>query len=111
MPNIDAPSGFRPVRRQSGLPLGTLMKAYIPASDGTAVFIGDMIKHNSTSGAAGTVVQGEDMEGVPQVIRAVIADVNVIAATTSAVLGVVVGFKPDPSNLMLKHRAASTDRI
>jgi hypothetical protein len=101
------------------MPLGGFQKAYIPSSDSTAVFIGDLVKVNGASGAAGTVIQGEDLEGVPQVIRAAIADWDNVpidgtpgdATTIGAVFGVVVGFKPDPSNLMLKHRAASTDRI
>lgn len=112
MPNVDAPSGFRPVRRLSGLPLGALFKAYIPSSDSTAVFIGDLVKFDGSSGAAGLVVQGEDLEGVPSVIRAAIGDWDALGTDNHAVIaGVVVGFKPDPDNLMYKHRAASTNRI
>lgn len=111
MPNVDAPSGFRPVRRQSGLPLGGFMKFYIPSSDSTAVFVGDLVKVNGASGSAGTVIQGEDMEGVPQVIRAALTDWDVAGTDAVSLAGVVVGFKPDPDNLMNKHRAASTNRI
>ena len=113
MPNVDAPSGFRPVRRISGLPLGAMYKAYIPSSDGTAVFIGDLVKFNGESGAAGTVIQGEDMEGVPQVIRAAITDFDVLGTdNVNAICGVVVGFKPNPdTSLMYKHRPASTNAI
>ena len=111
MPNIDAPSGFRPVRRQSGLPLGGFIKAYIPASDGTATFIGDVVKFNGESGAAGAVVQGEDMEGVMQVIRAAIADFDVVGTDAMSIVGVVVGVKPNPDSLMTKHRLASTAQI
>lgn len=119
MPNIDAPSGFRPVRRASGLPLGGFYKAYVPASDGTAIFLGDLVKVNGESGAAGTVVQGEDMEGVPQVIRAAITDFDAVpidgtagdSTAINAIAGVVVGVKPSADNLMLKHRAASTAQI
>jgi hypothetical protein len=119
MPNIDAPSGFRPVGRTSGLALGALQKAYIPSSDGTAVFVGDLVKVNGSSGAAGTVVQGEDMEGVAQVIRAPITDWDAVpidgtagdSTAIGSIAGVVIGFKPTPDNLMLKHRAASTERI
>jgi hypothetical protein len=110
MANLDTPFGFKPVRRLDGQKMGTLTKAYIPASDGTAVFVGDCVKHAGTSGAAGLVVQGEVLEGVPAVIRAAESDFD--AASEAGVLfGVVVGFKPDPDNLMRKHRAASTNRI
>jgi hypothetical protein len=112
MPNLDAPAGFRPVRRISGLPLGGFFKAYVPSSDGTAIFIGDVVKFDGSSGAAGTVVAGEDLEGVPSVVRAAIGDWDALGTDNQAVIaGVVVGFKPDPDNLMLKHRAASTNRI
>lgn len=112
MPNVDAPSGFRPVRRISGSPLGAMYKAYIPSSDGTAVFIGDLVKFDGSSGAAGLTIAGEDMEGVPSVVRAAITDFDVLGTdNVNAIAGVVVGFKSDPDNLMLKHRAASTNRI
>jgi len=112
MANRDAPSGFRPVRRVSGLPLGAVQKVYIPVADGTAVFVGDLVKYEDTGGAAGLRVQGENMEGVPAVIRAAITDFDVLGTDeTCDVMGVVVGFKPDADNLMNKHRAASTARI
>lgn len=111
MANVDSPSGFRPVRRVSGLPVGGFFKAYVPATDGTAIFIGDVVKFNGESGAAGTVVQGEDVEGVMQVIRAAITDFDVVGTDANQIVGVVVGVKPNPDNLMLKHRAASTAQI
>lgn len=119
MPNVDSPSGFRPVRRTSGQAVGAYSKYYVPASDGTAIFVGDLVAFNGSSGAAGTVVQGEDMEGVAQVIRSAIADWDAVpidgtpgdATTIGAIAGVVVGVKPNPDNLMLKHRAASTAQI
>lgn len=113
MPNVDAPAGFRPVRRMSGLPLGGFFKAYIPSSDGTAVFIGDLVKFDGSSGAAGLVVQGEDLEGVPSVVRAAITDFDALGTDNqAAIAGVVVGFKPNPdTSLMYKHRPASTNAI
>ena len=112
MANRDAPSGLRPVRRISGLPLGAVQKVYIAVGDGTATFVGDVVKYADAGGAAGLRVQGEDMEGVPTVIRAAIGDFDVVGTDNMMdILGVVVGFKPDPDNLMNKHRAASTARI
>lgn len=101
-----APKGFVPLRTMNGSPYdGKVVMAYIPASDGTATFVGDVVKHNGTSGAAGKVINGLNMEGVPQVI--------VVASGTAGqdIFGVVVGFLPDPTDLTKKHRAASTDRV
>ncbi len=112
MANRDAPSGFRPVRRVSGLPMGAVQKVYIAAAEGTATFIGDVVMYADTGGAAGLRIQGEDMEGVPTVLRAAITDFDVLGTDNMVdVMGVVVGFKPDADNLLLKHRAASTARI
>lgn len=112
MPNIDAPLGFRPIRRLSGLPMPAFFKAYIPSGDSTAVFLGDVVKFDGSSGAAGLRVQGEDLEGVPSVIRAPIGDWDLLSTDNhNAIAGVVVGFKPDPDALMNKYRAASTNRI
>lgn len=110
MPNINSPFGFKPVRRIDGQPMGTLTKVFIPSTDATAVFVGDVVKHAGTAGASGTVKFGEDLEGVPYVTKAAEADFDA-AAEAGVLFGVVVGFKPTPDNLMLKHRPASTDRI
>lgn len=106
MANINAPKGLVPKRHLDGSAWnGQYMTAYIPASDGTATFIGDVVIHNSTSGAAGLVVNGQDLEGVPQVIR------FAVGTAGQNYFGVVVGFAPDPTSLITKHRAASTNRI
>ena len=48
-----APFGFRPVRTLSGAPWsGSIMQVLIPASDGSAVFVGDLLKQTSDGGAA-----------------------------------------------------------
>lgn len=108
MPNIDAPKGFWPIRRKDGSPWTGECELYlIPASDGTAVFIGDVVVHGGTSGTAGQVVGGMDVEGMPTVTRAT------TGATGQNIVGVVVGFKVDPAvqSSGAKHRAASTARI
>jgi hypothetical protein len=104
MPNINAPSGLKPLRHLDGLPVtGALTKVFIPASDGVAVFIGDIVQYTGLSAIAGTIKFGEDVSGIPQVTRS--------TAVAAAWAGVVVGFKVNPDNLMQKHRAANTDRI
>lgn len=88
--------GFRPVKSIGGEPFeGGFNMYFIPASDGTAVYKGDMVK------LAG---DADSTTGVPTVARASTTDVPL--------LGVVVGFAPDPTNLNIggTYRAASTAR-
>jgi hypothetical protein len=92
MANADAPFGARPVRHMNGSPYnGATMRCFVPASDGTALFIGDAVK---SAGSA-------DADGVPTAIR---------AAAGNTILGIVVSFEADSDNLSLKHREASTAR-
>ena len=106
MANINAPKGFVPIRHMDGSPWNGQTKMFlIPSSYGTAVFVGDLVKLAGSSGAAGTVVAGMDCEGMP---TAIIASAG---TTGQDLLGPVVGFLVDPTNLTLKHRAASTNRI
>jgi len=64
---------------------------YVPASDGTAIFVGDLVK------LAGTV-DGNGIRAVAQ------------AAATQACVGVVVGIVPSMTNLDTpQYRAASTE--
>ncbi len=93
MANINKPFGLRPVRHFSGAPWNGATELYsIPAGDGTAVFVGDIVKPGSSSDAA----------GIPDCIQA--------AAGDTLLLGVVVGIVPDYSNLGLLNRAVSTLR-
>lgn len=106
MANINAPKGFIPVRHMNGSAWNGLTKMFlIPSSDATAVFVGDLVKHAGSSGAAGTVVSGVDCEGIPT------ATLATAGTTGQDLLGAVVGFLVDPTNLALKHRAASTARL
>lgn len=103
MANIDRPQGLIPVKHVNGMPWNGQTNMYlVPSSDGTAVFIGDLVKLAGGAGAAGTVVNGIDVEGMPTVIQSAAGDLHV---------GVVVGFLPDQDNLTRLHRAASTNRI
>lgn len=103
MPNVDAPKGLVPIRYLSGAPYNGACNAYlVQAADATIIGIGDLVDLDGTSGAAGVVVFGQNMEGVPSVTR---------SAAGGPHQGVVVGFSPDPDNLTRKHRAASTLRI
>jgi hypothetical protein len=90
MANADLPNGLKPVRDAAGTPFsGSLEMVYIPASDATALFVGDPVVKNGSADAA----------GVPAAIRAVAA---------GPISGVVQGFVPDGTTDMVGYRAAST---
>lgn len=92
MANVDAPFGLRPVRQLNGSPLsGATERCFIPATDSTAMFVGDAVK---MAGSA-------DADGVPTVNRAAAGDL---------IAGVIVSFDADTDDLSLKHRVASTAR-
>ena len=106
MANLMAPKGLRPIRHLSGSPWNGAVQAYlVPSTDGTALFVGDVVKGSGSAAAAGVVVNGIDCEGMNQCIR------DTSGTTGQETLGVVVGFMPDPDALMNKHRLASTNRI
>jgi hypothetical protein len=104
--NVDRPGGFKPVRHITGAAWnGLAVMCLIPAADGAACFIGDVVEHNAVGGAAGVTVNGINCEGMPTVKH------STLTTTGQANMGVVIGFLPDPNNLTLRHRAASTNRI
>jgi hypothetical protein len=90
MANANTPFGLKPARNaRSGRETGGLEMFYVPASDGTALYIGDpVIKNGSADGA-----------GIAGVVR---------AAATGAITGVVMGFVPDGVTDQAGYRAAST---
>ena len=95
MANLNAPFGLRPVSYLSGLPYNGVVRQYsVPASDGTAIYVGDPVKLNGTS----QFINGQTFTDV------------IIAATTDVMVGVVVGVFADTRDSLL-YRAASTQRI
>lgn len=104
MANVDRVNGFRPVKSGTGAPYNGQVNLYfIPSTDSTAVFVGDLVK---LAGSAST-------DGYPTVAQAAAGDVPV---------GVVVGFLPEnvtpggisngrtPNLDTPIHRVASTNR-
>lgn len=90
MANANTPMGLKPVRNAgNGVMTGGLETFYVPASDATALYVGDPVVKNGSSDAA----------GVAGVVRAVAA---------GPITGVVCGFLPDGSATMPGYRAAST---
>lgn len=103
MPNTDAAFGFRPVQHLDGSPWnGKVNMYYVPATYGTALFVGDPCVSGGTAGAAGVTVNGVDVEGM-----------STISAPTagSTLRGVIVGFLPLQTALETLHNPASTARI
>lgn len=87
--------GLLPVGTVGGAPYTGAARQYsIPASDATAVFIGDLVTAVGTS----TTVNGVVLQDVAQ------------SATGGVFQGVVVGVLPDTST-SLPYRAASTLRV
>lgn len=93
MANTDRVNGLKPVKYLNGAAWnGQANEYFIPSSDSTAVFVGDLVK---LAGSAST-------DGVPTVAQCAAGDASI---------GVVVGFRVDPTNLNTPiYRAASTNR-
>lgn len=90
MANANTPFGLKPLRGAASEPTnGGLEMFYVPASDGTALYIGDPVVKAGSSDAA----------GVASIARAVAA---------GPITGVVQGFVPDGTTNMAGYRAAST---
>lgn len=103
MANTDRPFGLRPVSYLNGSPWNGQVNMYlVPSSDASAIYVGDPVKSGGTAGAAGVVVNGIDVEGMPTIA---------VAAAGNTLRGVVVGFLPKQSDLTVLHREASTNRI
>jgi len=91
MANADAAFGFRPINRDGSPYNGATLRCVIPASDGTATFLGDAVK-----------LAGDSDTGYPTVIQCAAGD---------PVFGVVTGFDADPDGLGNQYRLASTKRF
>ena len=74
-----------------------VQRYHVPASNSGALYVGDLVKVPNTTGVMDTA--GEYI------------DITIVANADDVVLGVIVGFKPDPSLPYTGHyRAASTER-
>lgn len=95
-------SGFRPVKHMNGSPYNGQVNRYmISASDSQVTNVGDLVVLSDNDALVDTAGGGV----YPAVERAA-------SATASAIVGAVVGFEPDYSNLNTgNYRAASTRRI
>jgi len=93
MANANTPFGLRPVRHRSGAPYnGAATRYFVPASDSTALYIGDPV----------IIAGSSDADGVATVTRAT-------AAGGAFLLGPVVSVESETRD-SLTYRAASTAR-
>lgn len=95
MANVARIMGFKPVQHVSGAPWsGRVTRYFIPSTDGTAVYKGDVVK---LAGSA-------DTDGTTPTVQ--------LASAGDSICGIVVGFAADPTNLNLSgtYRAANTNR-
>ena len=100
MANPDARFGLRPVKHLNGSPWnGQTMRVYFSASYATAAFIGDAVDYY----AGATLSNRSTAVKYPPVQVCNLAD-------TTCPLGVIVSFEPDPTNLTLQYKPASTFR-
>ncbi len=93
MANPDAAFGFRPVGNDGGVYNGTTQRCVFSTSDGTAAYIGSVVKMD-TAAALGT--------GGAQTVA--------IAALGAPAYGVVVGFEANPDALSDQYRKINTQR-
>lgn len=92
MPNTQVAYGFRPIFEADGSAwAGTTTEYFVPATDATALYIGDPV----------IIAGSADADGVPTATRAT-------AAGGGRITGVVVGFRPSPTIIANGFRAAST---
>lgn len=95
MSNVDNRFGLKPVRHLNGSPWnGQAVRCYLPSTDAVAMFIGDPVDLAGSADAAGVC---------PTVVKATAGDGNQI-------YGVITAFDPNPDDLSLVYRAASTAR-
>jgi hypothetical protein len=95
MANINRPLGFRPVRHLNGSAWnGQVNLYYIPSTDANAYAVGDFVTYvgttvnSDTGNTSGAIAYAP---GTPIVARA--------TASSTLLLGAIVGFKVDPTNL------------
>lgn len=107
MANVDAPFGLRAVRHRDGRPYtGSGNWYYLPATDSTAMFIGDPVTLAGSSNT--TEVEAPGLGKAQPGALATVAKST--AGSGNLITGVIVGFAADPNGLETIHRPASTAR-
>jgi len=99
MANVSRPNGFIPVKHLNGSPYNGQVNTYeIPAGEAAPVMIGDLVKQSDN-----------DSTDIYPAVERYAASGEV---TSGLIVGAVVGFLIDPTNLNTpQYRAASTKRF
>ena len=107
MANADTPFGLRPVGHPSGLSRASIRAYYVPASYGTALFVGDPVVKTGTSNTAAVSAPGVGTMPIGSM-----AEVNkATAGNDNAITGVIVGIAANPDNLSRRYLPASTGGV
>lgn len=104
MANVSRVNGLRPHSYANGAKFnGAVTEYFIPSTNAVNTFIGDVVVADSTGDTAAAGGLGKGVRSVvPQTAASGAGDVRYV--------GVIVGFKVDPTNLNTQYRAASTGR-
>lgn len=104
MANANTPMGLVPVKNLSGEIRTNLY--YVPASYGTALFIGDPVIITGTANTTNTNIVGRDYPAgsLPEINKAT-------AGTTNLSIGSIVGFMSNFDNTSRNYNPASTEAI
>jgi hypothetical protein len=100
MANTDRPRGLVPVKHLNGSPWNGAFRTYLCSST-DAIYVGDIVKLAGSAGAAGAVVYGQDVEGMPTILRCTDG-----TGTTDTPLGVVIGISPLQPVADVNYKAA-----
>lgn len=108
MANPDTPYGLIPCNRNGGEYEGGANAYFVPASDGTALAVGDVVT------LAGSANNGDEVGvqagGLPTIKR--LTGGAPSSGSDYIPVGIVVGFEPDPNALeVANYRAANTARV
>jgi len=107
MANVNRPNGLRPVKHLSGAAWNGRTTPYLAAGT-DAIYVGDVVTHEGTSGAAGAYVYGQSVEGMPTIARAT----DGTGTTQTNYVGVVTGFLPLQPLQDVNYKAADgVDRV
>jgi len=93
MANVNRPAGFRPVRHMNGsMYNGQSNLYYIPSTDANTYAVGDLVAYVGTTSSTVSPIWSNYPVGIPIVGR-------LATAGTVPILGAIVGFLADPTNL------------
>lgn len=106
MANADTRFGLRAIKNRDGSPWnGKINPYFVPATDATALYLGDPVTKTGTANTAAAGEAGQYVPGtLPEVAKSTAGDTNPIT-------GVIIAFETDPDNDNIVYRTASTERV